>query len=158
MSLKPLHLPSSLRDESGQSLVEFALALPIVLLIVMALVDFGRGISLWLDATHLASDGARLAAVNAAPPSGTLSQYILTQAPGNLQSGDSGSAGLQGPAKVCITLPSGSSRGEPVTVKVTGSYNWIPGGFIPGTFSIVGSSTMRLEQDATNFTSGECSS
>jgi Flp pilus assembly protein TadG len=48
----------------GQSLAEFALVLPIFLLIVMALFDLGRGVFIYNGLTNAAREGARLAIVN----------------------------------------------------------------------------------------------
>jgi Flp pilus assembly protein TadG len=49
--------------EAGQSLVEFSLILPVFLLLLFALVDFGRGFYTWLVVTNAAREGARAAAV-----------------------------------------------------------------------------------------------
>ena len=54
-------LARSLR-EAGQTLVEFALILPIMLLLIFALVDFGRGFYTWLILTNGAREGARVGA------------------------------------------------------------------------------------------------
>lgn len=48
--------------ERGQALVEFALILPVMLLMLFALVDFGRGFYTWLLVTNAAREGARVAA------------------------------------------------------------------------------------------------
>lgn len=53
-----------LRDgEAGQTLVEFSLVLPIFLVLLFALVDFGRGYYSWVLVTNAAREGARAAAV-----------------------------------------------------------------------------------------------
>lgn len=49
--------------EHGQSLVEFSLILPVFLLLLFTLVDFGRGYYTWLVVTNAAREGARAAAV-----------------------------------------------------------------------------------------------
>lgn len=49
--------------EAGQSLVEFAFILPAFLLLLFAMVDFGRGFYSWLVVTQAAREGARAAAV-----------------------------------------------------------------------------------------------
>src|SRR5690242_16199487 len=67
------------RGESGQAAVEFALVAPLVCFLVWALIQFAIGINYWLDATHLANEGARLGATlgNQPPPGGsTLACYI----------------------------------------------------------------------------------
>jgi hypothetical protein len=52
------------RVDRGQALVEFALAIPIFLLIVVALVDLGRGVFVYNALTNAAREAARLAIVN----------------------------------------------------------------------------------------------
>ncbi len=51
------------QTELGQSLVEFSMILPIFLILLFALVDFGRGFYSWLVITNAAREGARAAAV-----------------------------------------------------------------------------------------------
>ena len=48
----------------GQSLAEFALVLPIFVLIVMALFDLGRGVFIYNGLTNAAREAVRLAIVN----------------------------------------------------------------------------------------------
>jgi hypothetical protein len=50
-------------------MVELALALPILLLVIFGIVDFGRAINYWNDENSLANVGARYAAVGALPTS-----------------------------------------------------------------------------------------
>ncbi len=53
----------SKRREIGQSMVEFALLLPIFLVVIFIIVDFGVGISRWVIITNATREGARLGAV-----------------------------------------------------------------------------------------------
>jgi Flp pilus assembly protein TadG len=133
------------RGQRGQAAVEFALVVPFICLLVLALVDFGKGVNYWLDANHLANEGARLAAVlgNQPEPGGDLKQWIQQHAETSELRDGTGS--VTAPAQVCISFPDGREIGKPVTVTVTANYQWIPfvGG---GTFGISGTSTMRLEQ------------
>ena len=48
-------------------MVEMALIMPILLVIVLGIVDFGKGMNYWNDANQLAADAARFAAVNKNP-------------------------------------------------------------------------------------------
>jgi Flp pilus assembly protein TadG len=57
----------TLRDERGQSLVEFALVLPILLALLVGAVEFGKAFFYWLDLSHLANTGARAAVVDRWP-------------------------------------------------------------------------------------------
>jgi len=58
-----LRFPNWRKTEAGQSLVEFAMVLPIFLLLLFALVDFGRGFYTWMIITNAAREGARAGAV-----------------------------------------------------------------------------------------------
>jgi Flp pilus assembly protein TadG len=148
---------NELRRDSGQSLIEFAFALPVLLFLTLALFDFGRGIFYWLDATHVANEGARLAAV--AGPSQTscsaLATFIQQKTSGQLQSGNSSASGVQSPSHVVISFPLGGTPkiGDPVTVSVTATFNYVPSGYVPGSMPINASATMRLER-APGFTAG----
>src|SRR5437773_6489684 len=51
------------REERATQIVEFALLLPILLLFVFGIVDFGRGFFTWMIITNGAREGARAAAV-----------------------------------------------------------------------------------------------
>ena len=51
--------------ERGQGMVEFVLVLPIFLLLVFAIIDFGMGFHAWLTVTNSAREGARIGAVRA---------------------------------------------------------------------------------------------
>jgi Flp pilus assembly protein TadG len=59
--LRSLH--HRLRDESGQSAVEFALVLPLLLLVLFAVVEFSRAYNAYNDLNQMTADGARFAAV-----------------------------------------------------------------------------------------------
>lgn len=52
------------RKDLGQSLVEFALVMPIFMLLVVAVFDLGRGVFSYTAITNAAREGARLAVVN----------------------------------------------------------------------------------------------
>jgi Flp pilus assembly protein TadG len=52
------------RDEEGQALVEFALCLPLLMLIVTGIITFGIALHNYLEMTNAVSIGARLLAVS----------------------------------------------------------------------------------------------
>jgi len=54
-----------IRDCDGQSMVEFALVIPLVLLLLFGIIEFGRVYSAQLAVDNAARQGARLAAVGA---------------------------------------------------------------------------------------------
>ncbi len=166
---------TSLRDARGAALAELALVLPLLLLLLLGMLDFGKAFNEWMSQTHLANEGARLAAVNYCPnPSSggggvltcdwssigcgasdanvCLAQYIDNQTMSELRNGRTGSpyAPAQNSAQVCISYPNGSATqvGDPVTVTLQVTYRWL--NYIStrvslGSTVIKGSATMRLE-------------
>lgn len=53
------------QGERGQAMVEFALVLPIFLLVVFAIVDFGMGFHAWITVSNASREGARIGVVGA---------------------------------------------------------------------------------------------
>jgi TadE-like protein len=53
-----------LREMRGQALVEFALVLPILLLLLLGLLDFGRAVAAYNAVSNGATSGARVAIVD----------------------------------------------------------------------------------------------
>src|SRR5438270_176049 len=96
------------RDERGTSLVEFALVAPLLLVLLLGIIDFGKVINYWIDDTHLANLAVRYAAVNnnpgaAASPQVSLQQYVLNQVTSGEQAGTTpGTQTDAHSAQVCI--------------------------------------------------------
>jgi Flp pilus assembly protein TadG len=61
------HIGSRLRSERGAVVVEFALLLPVLLMIVIGTIEFGRVYSQFQVFNGAAREGARCAAVQATP-------------------------------------------------------------------------------------------
>jgi Flp pilus assembly protein TadG len=55
---------SALRDDAGAAAVEFALILPVVLLLLFGIIEFGRAWNVKQVLTDAAREGARVAVVN----------------------------------------------------------------------------------------------
>jgi Flp pilus assembly protein TadG len=148
--------PIRYRDESGTALVEFALVLPLLLVLILAIADFGRALNNWIDATHIANVTARYAAVNKNPAaSGTLQRHMELQA--NTEELRDGSAQAT-PVDVCVSLPPDANVGDPVTVEVRSTWSWL--GYLVEEAGLeletdlVGKATMRLEAEPTNYSAG----
>ena len=147
--------------ESGQALPEFALVLPLLLVLLLGMVDFGKAINYWIDTTQITSEGARFAAVNRKPDpaSGQSLQQQLQDQGTTLELRDGSSDSLPTPAEVCVDFPLGTSNpGDPVRVTMRFTYHWLP--FISERLGDLASSTvessaiMRLEATPTNFAAG----
>ena len=143
--------------EAGVAVVEFALVLPLLMVLLLGILDFGRAFNYWIDQTHLANEGARWAVVNKNPGGGTLQQYIRGQGTTpELRNG--GTSSVPSPLQICISFPNGTSRvGDPVQVTATSTFNWLP--FLGSRMGIAqttmsASSTMRLEAVPTAYGAG----
>jgi Flp pilus assembly protein TadG len=143
--------------EAGAALVEFALVLPLLLVLLFGMLDFGKAFNYWIDETHLANEGARWAVVNNNPGPGTLQEYIQQQADTpELRNG--GTSSVPTPLQICIGFPNGSANvGDPVHVTASATYNWLP--FLGNRIgiaqtTITGSATMRLEAIPTTYGAG----
>ena len=138
----------NLRRESGQSVVEFAMVVPLLLAIVLILVDFGKAMNYWLDLNRVANEGARLAAVNSPVTADSIRARLLSN---ELRNG--GSESVLAPADVDISV-GGCEVGDSVTVEVSSDYHWVSfPDWIPigdrDFIKIKGKATMRLEQRPT---------
>ena len=72
--------------QRGQALVEFALMLPLLLIVLFIVVDFGVGLTRWIAITNAAREGARLGAVGA--DAAEITQKAIDTSDGILSSGD----------------------------------------------------------------------
>ena len=155
---KPSGPPSSRRwrlrprSEDGQAAVEFALVVPLLCLVIIAILHFGKVMNYWLDLNHVASEGARKAAVNTFTSDAEYDTWIRSRLEtGELRTG--GTSSIPAPAAVNLCLPEGGDVGDPVTVQVSAGYS-LP--FIGATITLRGSATMRLEQPAEFSGGGAC--
>jgi Flp pilus assembly protein TadG len=136
-------ISARLRQERGQALVEFALVLPVLILIILGILYFGRFEDYSNQETQLAAQGARWAATDNNPSTTvTLQNYVQAQASPELQAG---SSDVTTPAKVWIYYPTGSSNavGNSVRVCVAATVQYP---FFSGSSTIVEYATMRIEQ------------
>ncbi len=127
--------------ERGQALVEFAMVMPIMLLLLFALVDFGRAFYSWLLITNAAREGARVAAT----------QSPLTDVETRVY--DAASA-LDAASITITTTNVQGPRGEIVRVNLAYSFSFVTpigdlaalvGGSSISAPTITGQSSMRLE-------------
>ncbi|GAB4327079.1 MAG: hypothetical protein Kow0010_10450 [Dehalococcoidia bacterium] len=98
--------------DAGQALVEFALILPLMLLLLFALADFGRAFYTWLVVTNAAREGARVGATQAG--TNAIEQRIYD------------ALGALDPADLTISLTNVQGpRGEPIEVDLTYSFQYV---------------------------------
>jgi hypothetical protein len=131
--------------ERGQALVEFSLIIPIFLLLVFAIVDFGMGLYSWITVTNAAREGARIGTVGA--DTATIKARVRDTA-GNLDNENL-------TVDVTNAVDDGGDPGESVSVHVDYQYhlitpvssilNIISGGSLGPTLDFSSTSEMRLE-------------
>jgi Flp pilus assembly protein TadG len=163
-------------NEGGVALVEFALVLPLILLLLLGMIDVGKALNYWNDETHLANEAARAAAVNRSPVAGqTINQAVRDEADSaELRNGGTSSISSPG-VTICIWFPANNdhsdipdlpdhAKGDPVEVKVSARYNWLAylvGRGVSAHSTITATSRMRLEKpfktgvtDTNDYTTG----
>lgn len=128
------------------------MVVPFLCLIIVAILHFGKVMNYWLDLNHVASEGARKAAVNTFASDAEYATYVRSRLEtGELRAG--GTTSIPAPSTINVCLPEGSDVGDPVTVQVAAAYS-LP--FIGATITLRGSATMRLEQSADFAGGGVC--
>ena len=156
-------LASLARDECGQALVEFAIVVPLFLILMFGIIDFGQALNYWNDETNMANVAARYAVVLPASssnsyPACSLSGVAATNLTTYVQCMASNSYSLSG-LSVCVkdltnpTVPSPFQAQDQIEVEIKYS-DHVPvlGPLTPWTvpFNLSSSATMMMEQTPTN--------
>lgn len=120
-------------------MVEFAIVLPVLMLVLLGIIDFGRIMNYTDQEQQMAAQAARWGAVDWDPGSQSIQQYVQAQALGGLgtTSGD-----VKSGAQVFLYYPTGSSNtvGSPIRACVVADVQLLP---------MLGSATLKLVQAAT---------
>jgi Flp pilus assembly protein TadG len=135
--------------DAGQTLVEFSLILPVMLILLFALVDFGRGFYTWLLVTNAAREGARAGATQ--QDEAAIEAKVYDSFCSDYAAGD---CGLD-ETKLDIDIDNAQgSRGDPVSVDLSYDFEFVTpmgdilaliGGNNLSAPTITAHSSMRLE-------------
>ena len=153
---KPTLLRRFFRGGRGQSLVEFALTLPILMILIFGIIDFGMGLRSYISLTNATREGARFAAV------GNIAGAYPTDCDGSTSTTVIGRVcvameglNLSDLQVVSVSYPDGQEPGNQVVVSAQYTYNYITplgdiadffsGGTFPDMLSLSTSTDMRLE-------------
>ena len=116
------------RREGGAAALEFALVIPVLLLLVFGIIEFGFMFQAQLALTHAAREGARLAAVGKYDDASVLNRAF--------------------PVVPAISTspspPSAAASGDSITITLVYDYPWTVLPF-PGTVPLRGRAVMRRE-------------
>jgi Flp pilus assembly protein TadG len=145
-------------EERGTALVEFALIVPLLFALLIAILDLSRALNYYNQLSQLAGQGARAAAVSRCPSGGTIGTdctSIQAQLAGNYAQAE-----LKNKARFCISPA--TVVGQPVTVSASYLFTLIPlhidvGNWhigLPATINIQASQTERQEAPPTYSTGG----
>lgn len=144
----------ALRREDGQALVELAFVIPLVLLFLFAIIDFGLALNQQSSDTNIANLAARTASLiggnTTAKCNGTtettLGAWVSCEAAAN---------GAPTPSYVCVADTAGTNPsttyadGDPIKVEIKSNFAWLKllTGQVSSLSSTLGASaTMRIEQ------------
>ncbi len=120
--------PGSDGQTRGAALVEFAIILPLLILLIFGIIEFGRGYHAKTTLTHAAREGARVAALDTGDPA-----LVARAAAPNLN-----------PAAITVVVaPSPCIPGDPVTVTLEYDHSYDIPLFGSGIWTLEGSGVMR---------------
>lgn len=124
------------RGERGQSVIEFAFILPLLLILVFGITEMGRMLMRTNVLTQAAREGARAAAV------GVDSASVVSRVEGILTA-----AGVDAADNPVVDIAPPDANGM-INVVVTCDFEVIPGNLLPfsGTLTLRGASAMRKEE------------
>ena len=127
-----------MRNEKGQTMVEFTLVLPVLLVVLFGIIQFGIVFSNYVALTDAVRAGARTAAVSrsAVDPVGDTTARVI-DASGDLKTADVNTDGH--------CRPKGWAHGEDVTVKATYPYSISLLGIVVASGNLTSSTTERIE-------------
>ena len=128
------------QKEKGQALVEFAVILPVLLMVLWGIFQFGIAFNDYIQVTSAAREGARKAAVSRSRPAGGAATSAAI-------------AAAQGVApdlhlstsQITVTPANNWQAGTDVTVTVKYPYKINIIGRVDGSANLTSSTTMRIE-------------
>jgi len=136
------------RDAKGQALVEFALILPVLLLMVLGIVEFGRAWNLAQMMSDVAREGARRAVIaDVTITEQSVQDFMAVKletagVPVSAMSPPAGSITFSDTNGVATWHP---ATGTPVTATIRIPYSWMFFGRAFPTITLTSSFTMRME-------------
>jgi Flp pilus assembly protein TadG len=147
-------------NDRGQSLVEFALVIPVLVILVFGIIDFGMGLRAYITVTQATREGARFGAVGNDP--GTFTSGGAGQCNGSTTTTIVGKVcttmnglSLSDLSSVSVTYPGGRTTGQSVRVSAQYQYDYITpldtilnalsGGSVGDHITLSNTTDMRLE-------------
>jgi Flp pilus assembly protein TadG len=129
------HRRIQIRNDSGQTMTEFALVLPVIVLLLFGIIQFGIAFNNYIAVTDAARTGARKAAVSRG----------ITDPAGATEAAARASASGLDQDKLDVTVASSFERGSDVTVSTSYPYSISLLGLVVKTGRLESTTTERVE-------------
>ncbi|MCL6548402.1 MAG: pilus assembly protein [Alicyclobacillus sp.] len=126
---------TDMASEDGQSLLEFALVLPVLALLLLGMVDFGRILAAYLMVSEASRDAVRSASVG--DSDSQIGQVVVRDA-----------GWLGGSLRWQVDPPGSRQSGDPVTVTVSADvpvFDPLLGALLGSDYPVQAALTMRTE-------------
>jgi Flp pilus assembly protein TadG len=130
-----MNVTKQIRDERGQTMVEFAVVLPVLVVMLFGIIQFGIVFNNYVTLTDAVRSGAREAAVarQSADPAGTATTAVRSSAPNLTQ------------ASLAVSVSSNWQPGADVTVTATYPYSIKLLGWVVTAGNLTSKTTERVE-------------
>ncbi len=115
--------------EEGATAIEFALVLPVLIMILVGTFEFGLAYNNYLAITHAAREGARMAAVGAYDETAVRADAYPVN-----------------PTSVALAYPEGNDHGKPAEVTVQANFNLSIPFWGESLIPLQSKASMRIEQ------------
>jgi Flp pilus assembly protein TadG len=136
-------VPRLLKRQDGQAVVEFVVILPVLLLVLMAIYQFGQVFVNYMDVTSAAREGARKAAVSrSAGVCATVDSLAISAAKGAASDLNQGSLNVT-VGRTCTN--NAYAQGGDVVVTATYPYSINIMGMVVSSGTLTSATTMRVE-------------
>ncbi len=113
-------MPAQRRDRRGAAILELALLLPLLMMLVLGILEFGRALVVQEILTNAAREGARRAAISGASHDAALAaidNYLANE-------------GITGHTSSIVPNANTVAEGDPVTVTVSVAYTEVDFGIV----------------------------
>ncbi|HZV26264.1 MAG TPA: TadE/TadG family type IV pilus assembly protein [Acidothermaceae bacterium] len=133
-------------DEEGQALTEFAMVLPVLLLVLFGIIQFGIAFNNYIDVTSAAREGARTGAVSRSLGCSGAATAITQAADGSATNLNQAQLTVTSNLAALCSANNGSiPQGGSLTVTVTYPYSISLLGLVVSNGSLSSSTSMRIE-------------
>jgi Flp pilus assembly protein TadG len=126
---------------AGQSLVEFALLLPVLVMLILGALDLGRAFFTSVTIANAAREGARFGISHPTDSAGMIAAAIDEAQNSGISLGNSAVATITVSCQDTVS-PAGCDRAQPLRVSVTYQFRLILGWILPQTIPLQSTAVM----------------